>query len=458
MKKKKFLSSILGVALVGVIAGCGGSDNNDNTLNDTAEGSEVNNAGAEAEEEAVTIRLHHWYNIEQDNWNEVVAAFEEEHPHINIEMNSPENNDANETVQQMDLAAASGDQLDVMMINNAQDYSQRVGQGMFEPLNGFIEEDGYEYEDEYSVNTAVDGDYYALPGKFNGFFVMLNEDALDEAGLEVPEEWTWDEYMDYAEQLSEGEGADRRYGTFFHTWLDYMKLAVFNQPEDSNIIKDDGVTSNIDSEHIRKSLEIRERGHEDNSATPYADTISLDLNYRDQFFGESAAMIMTGTWMINDTSGTDEYPPFNLAYAPYPKAAEGDDSTSPSGADFLAIYSGSDYKEEAYEFIRWYTTEGITMQGKYLPDPQAVDIEEVVNNLLEEADDLDQEGVNVDSLIHTLETQEPAALNIPPAYIGEAESAYENEVESFLLGDQDLDTTIENAHEAVQNVIDQNAE
>ncbi|WP_062049865.1 ABC transporter substrate-binding protein [Bacillus sp. JCM 19034] len=406
--------------------------------------------------DTVTIRLHHWYNEEQDRWHEVVEAFETEYPHIKVETVSPENNDANETMQQIDLAAASGDQLDVIIVNDAANYSQRVAQGMFEPLDDYLDAAGIDYANEYRVNTNVDGHYYALPGKYNMFFVMLNQDALDEAGLDVPTDWTWDEYMDYAAALTEGEGPSKRHGTFFHTWMDYVKLAAFNQPENSNLIKDDGITSNVDSDLIRQSLEIRQRGHEEGSATPYADTISLDLNYRPQFFGESAAMIMTGSWMINERGGIDGAPEFTIAYAPYPKANADDPITTPAGADFLTMYSGSEHKEEAFEFIRWYTTKGIVLQGKYLPDYLGADLEEVIVHLHERSPEVDIDLVNMESLIHTLEISEAAPVFIPPAFIGEVETAYRNEVERFLLEEQDIDTTIEQAHEAVQSVIDAN--
>ncbi|MFA9456924.1 ABC transporter substrate-binding protein [Halalkalibacter sp. AB-rgal2] len=452
MKKNKWMHLLLSLLFVMGLAACSSDDGGTTTNeNDTPE-EEENTDG----NEPVTIRMHHWYNEEQDRWHEVVEAFEADHPHIKVETVSPENNDANETMQQIDLAAASGDQLDVIIVNDAANYSQRVAQGMFEPLDEYLDVAGIEYENEYRVNTNVDGHYYALPGKYNMFFVMLNQDALDEAGLDVPTDWTWDEYMDYAAALTEGEGPSKRYGTFFHTWMDYVKLAAFNQPTDSNIIKDDGVTSNVDSDHIRQSLEIRERGHEEGSATPYADTISLDLNYRPQFFGESAAMIMTGSWMINERGGVDDAPEFTVAYAPYPKASEGDPITTPAGADFLTMYSGSEHKEEAFEFIRWYTTEGIVLQEKYLPDYLGADLEDVITRLHDASPEVDIELVNMESLIHTLDVSEAAPVFIPPAFIGEVETAYRNEVERFLLEEQDLDATIENAHEAVQSVIDAN--
>ncbi|QKS70291.1 extracellular solute-binding protein [Paenalkalicoccus suaedae] len=449
---KRIVQPALFMGLLFTLAAC--SNDTEAETNSEPNGNDSAATSNESESEAVTIRLHHWYNEEADNWDQVIAQFEEEFPHIKVESITPENNDANETMQQIDLAAASGDQLDVIMVNSPANYSQRATHGMFEPLNEYIEESGMDYGENFRVDTSVDGNYYALPGKYNMNFVMLNEDALNEAGLSVPTEWTWDEYMDYAEALTTGEGQNKRYGTFFHTWDDYVRLATFNQPEDSSFVKDDGMTSNVDSPLMRKSLEIRERGHEDGSATPYSDTISMSLNYRTEYFSEKAAMIMTGSWMINEAGGLPgEESTFKTAFAPYPKADEDAEITTPAGADFLTVYSGSDHKKEAFEFIQWYTTEGIVEQGKYLPDYLGADIDVVLDNLMESTY---PDKVNLDSLAHTLETTLAADLYIPVPFINEVVTAYNNEVEKFLLEDQDLDTTIERADEAVQKVIDDN--
>lgn len=444
MKKIKIL--LLGVLASILVIGC-----SNNSGNQATNGGNNENGG----DEQVTIRLHHWYNEQDDNWLKIIEKFEEEYPHIKVESVTPENNDADETIKQIDLAAASDDKLDVIMLNSPAHYSQRVNQGMFEPLNSFLEDEGVDFDQEYQVDTSVDGTYYGLPGKYNMYFVMLNEDVLNQAGLEIPTDWTWDDYMDFADQLTEGEGANTLYGTYFHSWGDYAKLALQNQSEDTNLVKDDGITSNIDHPMIKKSLEIRQRGHDDGSATPYADVVSMNLHYVDQYFNKKAAMIMTGSWMIHEGGGrVDEPSDFKTVYAPYPKAKEGDPVTSPATSDILAVYSGSKYKEEAYEFIRWYTTKGIIEQGKFLPSYKGADMTEVIDNLL--ADNHNPEMIDKESLIDVLEVTDAADVNMPVPFISEVENAYLREVERFLLEEQDLDTTIEKAHEAVQKVIDEN--
>lgn len=45
--------------------------------------------------------------------------------------------------------------------------------------------------------------------------VYLNKNAIDEAGLKVPTDWTWDEFQDYAKKLVKGGGTTKRYGAFY---------------------------------------------------------------------------------------------------------------------------------------------------------------------------------------------------------------------------------------------------
>lgn len=413
--------------------------------------------GSNNSDDRTTIKLHHWYNEEDDNWLEVIKAFEEEHPDIKVESVTPENNDADETIKQIDLEAASGNQLDVIMLNTASQYAQRISQDMFEPLNSYLEKDDIDFEEEYQVDTAVDSTYYGLPGKYNMHFIMLNEDALNDANLEVPTDWTWDEYMDYARQLTEGEGANTRYGTYFHSWMEFVKLALQSQSGDNDLVKMDSVTSNIDHPLLRKSLEIRQQGHEEGSATPYGDVISMNLHYVDQYFNKKAAMIPTGSWMIHEGGGREGEPSdFKTVYAPYPKSEKDDPITSPADSDILAVYSGSEHKEEAYKFIRWYTTKGILIQNKFLPSYKDIELTEVVDNLL--ADNHNPDMIDKESLVNTLNITQAADVNIPVSFISEVEDVFLNEVEKFLLDEQDLDTTLEKAHKAVQKVIDANVE
>src|SRR5699024_6548180 len=164
--------------------------------------------------------------------------------------------------------------------------------------------------------------YYGLPGKKNTYLVALNKDDLDDAGLSVPTDWTWDDYKDYAKKLTEDDG--KHYGSYLHTFNDfYFMLKVLSKSENNFILNEDG-SSNMDDPMIKESLKLRyELENEDNSSVPYKDTISQDLDFRQQFFSKEASMIPMTSVMSSEWG---EYEPdFNIAFAPWPKNEKDDD-------------------------------------------------------------------------------------------------------------------------------------
>lgn len=187
----------------------------------------------------------------------------------------------------------------------------------------------------------------------------------------------WDDFADYAKKLTKGEGAEKRYGTYFHGpqaggWMEFLKLKLENQAQNSEFLKADG-TSNLDDPNFKATLELRLRMEkEDKSSVPYSDMISQKLAYRTQFFNQSASMILIGSWMNTEIGGTEKVPlNFNVAVAPFPKNTAGDENgLTPVTTDYVAVAAKSKNKEAAYKFVRWYTTEGQLVQGKNIPARQ----------------------------------------------------------------------------------------
>ncbi|GIO94817.1 hypothetical protein J31TS3_60440 [Paenibacillus lactis] len=303
MLNKKWQAGLLaGTLLLGLLSGCGGAKEQTAQGESGQEGNKIN------------LRLYTYGTEEAYNWKETLAAYEAKTPGVTIELvQLSEKGDTQEAFKKLDLEAASSAQMDILMFSDPAGYAQRVALGMAEPLDEYIAKDGFSVEEDYKVDTRLDGKVYALPGKFNPWYVLLNKDHLKEAGLAVPTDWTWDDYADYAKKLTQGEGSAKRYGTYFHGpqgggWLEFLKLKMANQPQDTDFLKADG-TSNLDNPTFRETLELRVRMEkEDQSSVPYTDMISQKLNYRTQFFNQSASMITIGSWMNTEIGGTDKVP------------------------------------------------------------------------------------------------------------------------------------------------------
>lgn len=454
MLNKKWQAGLLaGTLLLGLLSGCGGAKEQTVQGESGQEGNKIN------------LRLYTYGTEEAYNWKETLAAYEAKTPGVTIELvQLSEKGDTQEAFKKLDLEAASSAQMDILMFSDPAGYAQRVALGMAEPLDEYIAKDGFSVEEDYKVDTRLDGKVYALPGKFNPWYVLLNKDHLKEAGLAVPTDWTWDDYADYAKKLTQGEGSAKRYGTYFHGpqgggWLEFLKLKMANQPQDTDFLKADG-TSNLDNPTFRETLELRVRMEkEDQSSVPYTDMISQKLNYRTQFFNQSASMITIGSWMNTEIGGTDKVPlEFEVAVAPFPKNKEGDPTgLTPVTTDYVAVAAKSKHKEEAYKFVRWYTTEGQVVQGKNIPAWQGVkseQVEKIIDTIL--AGTKSPEKVDKKSLIDTLVASKASAIVPPAPYQAEVYEAINEEYEKLILGNQDIDQTIRNSQERVNKIIESN--
>ena len=63
-----------------------------------------------------------------------------------------------------------------------------------------------EYFGDMAKAYYVDGKPYALPTKLDKYGIVINADMFEEAGIEIPTEWTYDEFREIAKKLTHGEG------------------------------------------------------------------------------------------------------------------------------------------------------------------------------------------------------------------------------------------------------------
>ncbi|WP_042461458.1 ABC transporter substrate-binding protein [Neobacillus dielmonensis] len=447
MKKKIWSLFICTILVSGLIAGC--SD------------SEGKVASAPKKDKKITLKFYSHGTEANYNWKKTIKAFEKKYPNIDIDLVVlSDKGDTRESIKKLDLAAASGEQMDVLMFSDSASYAQHVNMGMAAPLDEFINHEGYKVSEEYKVDTQINGKYYALPGKFNPWYVLLNKDHLDAAGLKVPTDWTWDEFMEYAKALTR----DGHYGTYFHGpqdggWLEYMRLALASEPENSEFVTGDG-KSNLDNPLFKKSLEIRlKMEKQDHSAVPYADTISKKLHYRDEFFNQHVSSIIIGSWMNTELGGTGLYPlSFNVAVAPFPKNKKTDTGGyTLVTTDYMAIAANSKHKKEAYTFIRWYTTEGQIVQGKNIPSWNKTsdsEITKIIDKVI--SGTKHPEKVDKESLKSVILDAKSSKFISPAPYQEEIYKVINEEYEKLIFGEQDIDETIKACQARTQEIIENN--
>ena len=148
-----------------------------------------------------------WRYQEDDlQWQELVAAFNEQYPNINVTaVYSP---DA-EYEQKVATMVAGNVPLDVMWMKNP--YAVAFGdRGLLEDLNPWVEEAGLDLTQYFQDGIHEpgpewwDGKLYALNAVTMSYFYFYNKDLFDEAGIPYPtNDWTMEEYLDIAAQLTD---------------------------------------------------------------------------------------------------------------------------------------------------------------------------------------------------------------------------------------------------------------
>lgn len=451
--KKRLGAALIGLAML--TTACSGGANGGNG-NAGAATNKPDNKAKEPAAEQVVLKLSTWQTNDKAKWDELIPKFEEKYPNIKVELDLlNEKGDSVASMQKLDLMAASNDQLDIVELPYT-NYSQRADIGLLEPLDAFIDKDGYKYEDEYLVDTKVNGKIYALPSSMQRWFILLNKDMLDEASLPVPTNWTWNEFMDYAQKLTKGEGATKRYGAYLHNWPDYFQLQLMSKSTDNTFLKADGTSNALEPAFKDNLAMMKKMMYEDKSASAYEDIISQKLAYRNQYFNGLAAMLPIGDWMVAESGGTDAIPAtFKTVFAPLPRLEGESKHYSPVQPTYMGVAAKSKNKEAAYTFVRWYTTEGLAVSGRVFSGWANADTGKLIDTIVANAKDPSK--IDVESLKYTMENSVPGIAPVPTKYADEAKNSVIPEAELFLLGNQDLDKTIANIDSKISDIVKNNS-
>ena len=136
----------------------------------------------------------------------------------------------------------------------------------------------------------LDGKLYGLPYRDDYWILYYNKDLFDKANIPYPtNDWTWDDFRTTARKLTSGEGTDKKYGAYIHTWSKcyYMMGLLKGQ---GNIVEGD---YSIFRDGFQFLYDIQTK---DKSAQDYATNKSLSAHYRGLFEQGIIGMAPMGTW------------------------------------------------------------------------------------------------------------------------------------------------------------------
>lgn len=188
-------------ASVLLLAACGDDDETPADAGDDSVDEGTDDGEEEGEgDEAVTIRFSWWgSDTRHEQTQEIIAAFEEANPGITVE---PDFTDWGSYWDRLATATAGGDAPDVM----TQEERYMTDYALRDQLLD-LNEIGVDLSnvDPLALGGGeIDGSQYAVATGVNAFTPVVDPQAFEDAGLEVPDDtsWTWDDVAGLCDEIA----------------------------------------------------------------------------------------------------------------------------------------------------------------------------------------------------------------------------------------------------------------
>ena len=201
MKKNRLFSLIaMALAVLMVFTACGSAATTQTIATESKSTSSVETAAVNEDAssaEPVTIT---YCNFNSSGGNEetlakMVAAFEEEHPNIKVEVETIGYDDY---FTQMQTRVAGGTAPDCYELN-IENFAAYANKGILAEITG-VDVSGLNETALGAFN--VDGKQYGLPESFSNVVLIYNKDLFDQAGVAYPtNDWTQDDLQAAAEKI-----------------------------------------------------------------------------------------------------------------------------------------------------------------------------------------------------------------------------------------------------------------
>lgn len=332
MKLRKFAAAGLAIVMATTMfTGCGKS-------NDVQTG----------EGGTVTLRFATWDDAELlDNQQKCVDRFNESQDKIKITLEAY----GNDFDTKITAGMGSGDAPDVMYMWDYPTYS-----GSLEPLDSYIEKEGAEYKDNFYEAlwpyNSKDGSVYGIPVSMVTSCLFYNKDIFDQAGVAYPtDDWTWNDLQTASNEIQQKVDGVKGFSFGMKTQPYTYEMYLWSNGT-SYVDQDGNLQGNINSKESVDVFKMFQDMAKDGSAYAAESGVGSD------FLSQKTAMYVDGTWPIQQLK--KEGVSFGLVQIP--KFEGKDTSISVVNTCGISISKDSKHKEEAWEFVKYWTGEELNKE------------------------------------------------------------------------------------------------
>lgn len=323
---KKGLTAAVLLGATAAMAACGGgSDSSKDSASDDGD---------------IKLTVTTWNYDTTPEFEKLFRAFEEANPGITVEPVDIASDDYDTKLTTM---LSSGDTTDILTMKNLLSYSNYALRDQLVDLSDHIKDIDIDPAKASYDMYNVDGKTYAQPYRTDFWVLYYNKTLFDEAGIDYPNNLTWDEYEEIAKKLSKPE--EQVYGAYQHTWRSTIQ-AIAAAQNDANLI--DPEYDYLDS-YYERALRMQD----DQSQMDFGTAKSTKVTYQSQFENSKAAMMYMGTWYMGAllTNIDDGKTNVEWGIAEIPQQEKGGEITTFGSPTAFAINKNSKHQEAAQKFL-----------------------------------------------------------------------------------------------------------
>ena len=346
----------------------------------TACGDEGEGGNGDSADEQVELRFSFWgSDARVQNTEEIIDAFEEEHPNISVEI---EYSDWGGFWDQLNTQLAANDAPDIFQMD-APNIREYVDRGSLLDLSDV---DLTHVPDDIVASGTVEDGYYGLASGVTAPAIIANPRIFDEAGVELPDDtsWTWDDYSEIAQEIT--ENLDGIYGSTGPDGLRMMQMWM--RQNDSQLTTEEGelgFTQQDAQEYLEWQFELFQDGVyppaavmvEDGAAAADQDILSTG----EAAMGMSLTNLLGG---VADANGEDMV----LLRLPSPSGTV-EEAMQWYNTGMVSANADTDHPEEVVTFLDFFVND-IEAARINMADRGLSANTEIRPQLMEEMDDMNQ--------------------------------------------------------------------
>lgn len=292
----------------------------------------------------LTVAL--WNYASTPEFKTLIEGFEADNPTIDVQ---PVDILADDYPDKITTMLAGGDQTDVLTMKNVTSYARYATRGQLASLTTEVkgvDQKSYLGLDAFDIN----GDYFAMPYRQDFWVLYYNKALLKGTGADLSN-LTWQDYAKLAKSVTKGDGQNKVYGTYLHTWRSVVHALAAAQTGGDQL----GGNYAFMANQYNLTLDLEKSG----ATLPYATASTQKVGYDSMFSPEKAAMLPMGTWyaaklIADKTAGKTKV---DWGIAPLPQVAKDGKITTFGSPTAFAVNKKAKNADAARKFVTWASGE-----------------------------------------------------------------------------------------------------